>query len=618
MNIKKELRCVSGAEIIRHLALSWLIAAVFCYIAISPDKRTLSGLASLSEMSFLGTLIAVAVIFSALFALARYFDTAKWERIATAVAFCVLAAFSLYHSFTLPFLCACLLLAAILLIYAAKGTDIDCTAAKIKPANKAFVIVTAALSIVFFAFVSLWTVCRVYSFGTPTFDFGIFAQMFHNMKETGLPVTTVERDGPLSHFDVHVSPVYYLLLPFYMIFPKPEILQVLQAAVLASSAIPLWLIGKRRGLTGLQRTLLCTLLLVYPAISGGTSYDIHENCFLAPFILWLFLGVELKNIGLIAVFSILTLTVKEDAALYVAVIALYIIIRSIVQGVKVERRMLIVGVSTLAFSVAWFFAVTSYLANVGDGVMTYRYSNFMYDGSGSLLTVIKAVIMNPMKAVFECVDAEKLGFIALTLLPLLGLPFVTRKYERFILFIPYLLVNLMSDYRYQHDIFFQYSFGTSAFLFYLTAVNLSEFKIDKLRTAALGTACAVGMSFFAVNIIPKADTYITGCIDRWEYYSDIREALDTIPEDASVAATTYYTTHLSDREVLYDIKHSSKEHILECEYVAIAKNSESALKKYATDDLGGFEAFIDLLADKGYELFHSLDGVLLIYRRGQG
>ena len=74
----------------------------------------------------------------------------------------------------------------------------------------------------------------------PTFDFGIFSQMFHQMRTTGLPVTTVERDGPLSHFAVHVSPIYYLLLPFYCIYPKPVTLQVLQAAVLASAVIPLW------------------------------------------------------------------------------------------------------------------------------------------------------------------------------------------------------------------------------------------------------------------------------------------------------------------------------------------------------------------------------------------
>ena len=32
----------------------------------------------------------------------------------------------------------------------------------------------------------------------------------------------------------------------------------------------------------------------------------------------------------------------------------------------------------------------------------------MYDGSGSLVTVIKAVLLCPMKAIYECVDSQKL------------------------------------------------------------------------------------------------------------------------------------------------------------------------------------------------------------------
>ena len=118
---------------------------------------------------------------------------------------------------------------------------------------------------------------------------------------------TVERDGLLSHFDVHVSPIYYLMLPFYMIAPGPYTLQVLQAAVMASAVIPLWLIGKRHGLSGLQRTLLCGVLLLYPAFSGAAGYDIHENCFLTPCILWLFYGIDRKSILITGIGGLLTL-----------------------------------------------------------------------------------------------------------------------------------------------------------------------------------------------------------------------------------------------------------------------------------------------------------------------
>ena len=318
----------------------------------------------------------------------------------------------------------------------------------------------------FFLFVSAWTVCRVRAFSTPTFDFGIFSQMFYNMKETGLPMTTVERDGLLSHFAVHMSPIYYLMLPFYCIAPRPETLQVLQAAVMTSAVLPLWKIGKLHGLSGLQRTLFCVLLMVYPAFSGGVGYDIHENCFLTPLILWLLYGIDKKSTSITAVSAALTLLVKEDAEVYVG-IALWLLLRSVLRRQEGEKWGLIAGSGMLVGAIAYFFTVTGYLAENGDGVMTYRYNNFIYDGSASLVTVVKAVLMNPMKALYECVDEEKLKFIGQTMVPLLGLPLLTRRFERYVLLIPYVLINLMSDYQYQHNIYFQYAFGSTACLMYL-------------------------------------------------------------------------------------------------------------------------------------------------------
>lgn len=129
-------------------------------------------------------------------------------------------------------------------------------------------IILTGFALLFFVFVSVWTVCRVLSYSCPTFDFGIFSQMFHQMKTSGLPTTTVERDGLLSHFSVHVSPIFYLLLPFYSLYPKPVTLQVLQAAVLVSAVIPLWKLCRRHGLSPAVSVLLSLLLLLYPAYSG--------------------------------------------------------------------------------------------------------------------------------------------------------------------------------------------------------------------------------------------------------------------------------------------------------------------------------------------------------------
>ena len=600
------------ASLIRHLLIAWLAAAVIEWLCLPPELKSVEGLKSLAAMSLPRLLIVTGVILALLEGISRLVNRSieRWIAVGLLV---LLAGLALTSSFAWPFLVVCLLLGAVLLVYALQGWNCDRLPQRSREKSAFAAGMTALLAIGFFLLVSVWTVCRVYSFSVPTFDFGLFAQMFHSMRTTGLPITTLERDGVLSHFAVHVSPIYYLLLPFYMIVPRPETLQVLQAAVLASAVIPLYLIGKRHGLPPFARTALCALLLLYPAFAGGTSYDIHENAFLTPLILWLFYAVDCKSIPLMAIFAVLTVMVKEDAPVYVAVIALWLLLRGVLY--RRGRWELTAGAVLLIASVAYFFAATGYLATSGDGVMTYRYNNFIYDGSSSLVTVIKAVLLSPMKAVFECVDKEKLEFIGLTLLPLAGIPLLTRRYERFVLLIPYILVNLMSDYKYQHDIFFQYTYGSTACLIYLVTVNLADIKEQKLRFAALGLALCISASCFGAQILPVATRYPEYCRTYGTYYDSLRAVLDTVPEDASVAASTFYTTYLSQRDTVYDVRYASKDHIFSCEYVVLGVTDSHSYKPFNINGEKGYDNLVSMLLAQGYEKVNEYKGRLEVYKR---
>ena len=603
--------------VFRRAVVSWIAAVLIEYLLLPFELRDLDRLNGLAEMSLMRIVCITCTGMILLWMASRCVNTAKAERWIFVAAISTLSAVTLYSSFTWAFLVVCVLIVSAAVIYGILGWDASAEViAMPKKSHKAFLWITAGLSVCFFLFVSVWTVGRIYSFSTPTYDFGIFSQMFYHMKESGLPMTTVERDGLLSHFHVHVSPIWYLLLPFYSLIPTPVTLQVLQAAVIASAVIPLWKIGKHHGLSGAGRMLICAVLLLYPAFSGGTSYDIHENCFLTPLILWLFYGIDKKNTAVIAIFTLLTLMVKEDAAVYVAVIALWLIVKTALRFRKSEYDSLLTGIAMLAVSLIYFLLVTSFLAKIGDGVMTYRYDNFIYDGSSSLITVIKSVILNPMKAVYECVDKEKLRFIALTMLPLLGMPLLTRRYERYILLIPYVLVNLMSDYQYQHDIFFQYTFGSTAFLMYLTVINVADLKINWKQLTTLIIATVVSAGCFGWIVVSKAVKYPVNCVRYFEYYQNIRDTLAQIPEDASVTATTFYTTALSQREVLYDVRYSSTAHLLQTEYVVLNVSAENEYVRYETYGRNnGFENLVKLLSENGYELYAELNGVLVIYRK---
>lgn len=594
------------ARWLSRLLPAYLAAVTLEYLLLPPSLRDLTGLQGIARMSPVRILLLGGAFFLLLWLPAPK-ELRRWL---LPGIFAVLSAASLAASFTWAFLGACLLILGVLTAYALLGWDDSPPprqyTARENPLCKGLMI---AMTCLFFLFVSLWTVCRVLSFSTPTYDFGIFAQMFHQMRATGLPNTTLERDGLLSHFAVHVSPVYYLLLPFYCLFPHAVTLQILQAAVLASGVIPLWKLGKLHGLSPLPRLLLGAALLLYPAYSGGAGYDIHENCFLTPLLLWLFYGVDQENAGCTAVAAVLTLGVKEDAAVYVAVVGLWLLLRAALHPSPRAAR---TGAALLALALSWFLLVTAYLSGQGDGVMTYRYNNLIYDGSGSLLAVVKSVLRCPMKAVFEAVDPEKLPYIAMTLGPLLGLPLMTRRFERYLLLIPYVLVNLMSDYVYQHDLFFQYGFGSAAFLFYLTLVNLADLRLAVRQLAALICAVGVSLGCFCATVAPTAMWYPARYLREQARDHTLSHILSQIPEDAAVTATTFYTTPLSSRAVLYDLRYCSEEHLLSSDYIVLDPG--------ATDDLdahGGYEALTALLAREGYALCFRLEDALLVYFRPQ-
>lgn len=616
--MKNRMKSTTVADVIRHFMLAWLMASVLEYLLIPMDLLSLEKLTGLAAMSFPRLLLVTVGLTGILWGLSLFFQISIYERWAIPAVFALHSALALAASFRWALLVACLAIFAVMVIYALRGYDhqVSLVTAPQK-VHWGYPVAVAVLALAFFAAVCAWTVGRYRAFCTPNYDFGIFAQMFHSMKEIGLPMTTVERDGLLSHFAVHVSPIYYLMLPFYCLFPDPATLQVLQAAVLASAVIPLWLIGKQNGLSGVQRSLLCALLLLLPATAGGTSYDIHENCFLLPLILWLMYAIDRRNAWLTALFALLTLMVKEDAAVYVAVAGIYLILRTALRYRRENRRDLITGICVLSGAVVWFLLVTGYLATYGDGVMTGRYRNFDYEGSGSLITVIKAVLLSPMKMLFECTDTEKLRYLVYTMAPLLGLPLLTRKYERYILLIPYVLVNLMPDYTYQHDIMFQYNFGSTAFLIYLTAVNLADWKNQRTRLIALGLAVAVSFGAFCTLIVPKIQTYSTRYSKNEDYYTSVRETLDTIPDGASVVTHTFYGAYLSDREVLYDIRYCSQEHLLSAEYVVLKETDTAEYKKYEVDGEDGYENLIALLEENGYVLDNRYESAVVIYRKQQ-
>ena len=376
------------------------------------------------------------------------------------------------------------------------------------------------------------------------YDFGIFSQMFHYMRETGIPYTTCERDILMSHFAVHMSPIFYLLLPVNYLFPSPVTLDIMQSIIVASGVAPLILIMKRYSLSKGAMILFSAIYVLFPGFAGGCFYHLHENCFLAPLVLWfVYCSEKGKWYGQV-IFAVLLLSVKEDAAVYVAIIALYFLFTT--KNYKCNLCILIA-------SVLYFVGVTRYLSDLGDGVMMYRYNNYLFDGD-SPMSIISAVVTNPVYVIGQIATADKIKFILLSLMPLGFLPLMTKDYRRFILMLPWILINLMPNYCYQYDMRYQYCFGTCVLLIYLAVINFSDKKSAKMLL--YGVCCALIMCV-SVNLDHL------GYIGSFNRSEDVRAKIDyavsLVPKDKSVTATAFLVADFSDHDDLYELEMTGKE-----------------------------------------------------------
>ena len=259
------------------------------------------------------------------------------------------------------------------------------------------------------------------------------------------------------------------------------------------------------------------------------------------------------------------------------------------------------GLALLLGSVAWFLFTSWFLDRYGYGIMSYRYDNFMTDG-GSLFGVIINVLKNPVLVFSEAFEAEKLTFLAQALLPLALLPLITRLPHRLLLLCPLLLIGLMSDYQYQHSIYFQYVFGWSAFLFYAAVLNLSDLG-RRARRALCAVMLSASVLFSAAYAAPLGSSIFPSKTQR-EKCAAISEAIADIPGDASVTSDTFILPHLADREIIYEL--DSKATSADTDYVVFDL-------RYA-DAAAADERETAFTAD-GYETVCRTDGVIMIMKR---
>lgn len=557
---------------LKHCVIRFIMA--WCFICLVEavvihftSGSVISNIAYVGKVSIAAHIAAIAAVFVLLHVIFAVLNR-KWiEKIALIV---ITFSYALFAVVQTPDIYFCTGLTALLVFTFAYAFE-DADTSKIYISKRILRIVLIVSGIFFVVFTGGCTALRILTYEAPNYDMGLFSQMFHYMKTTLTMNTTSERDRLLSHMCIHISPDYYLLLPFYAVFSSPITLEVMQAVVIALGLIPLMGICKNHGLSRFEKCLIGIAYCFYPVMSGGCFYDIHENLFLPLFIFCLIYFFEKESFRGILISMVFLFGVKEDAAIYAAFIALYMLLE--------KRKVIWKKSATVLMCCAVYFAFTTVLlAHIGEGVMTYRFNNMVYGENGSMLGMIRTVLADPAYILTQMLTEEKLEFLLQTIGALCFLPLLSKRWTRYILLGPFVLFNLMSDYTYFHNIYFQYVFGSGTLLFYLAVINAADLN-QNIRSRAVPMLAAACVLFFGATVWQRS-----AIMDRYtdsyyqEIYANFKEALSLIPEDADVTATTFLCPALSNHDILYELYYTDKT----TEYIAL--DLRVASKDYSAED----------------------------------
>ena len=400
-------------------------------------------------------------------------------------------------------------------------------------------------------FIAIGTVRKHQIFGTACHDFGLFVQMFHYLAKGVHAYTTCERDTLLSHFNIHSSYIYYLLVPFYKLIPKAGTLLVSQAILAMGGIVPTFLIAKRHKLKGAALIFLCFAYTFSLCLVSPCFYDFHENAFLPTLLMWLFWAIDRRSTVFTWIFTVLVCIVKEDAPLYTACIGLFIFFE--MRKRKEDSSFRWQGLIMTALSGIYLLFITRWLTAHGDGstMTATRFGNLMIDPSGGLLEVVKNVILDPAYFISLLVHEETLPCFLQVMLPLLFLPFATKKIHRYWRMIPFIVMNLCigAGYGYAASIDYHYVFGPFCLLLYSVILNLDDMGEEKKHDLAvlLGSAALI---FFIGMPLSKWDSAIYYKNGK-EGFEQVEAVLDRIPKDATVAAGAFFVSHCADRDYVY-------------------------------------------------------------------
>ena len=393
------------------------------------------------------------------------------------------------------------------------------------------------------------------AFETGRFDLGNMVQAVWSTAH-GRPLDVTELDGEqINRLGAHVDPILVAFALPWWLWPSPTMLLVVQAAVIALGALPVfWLARKHLGSVRLG-SLFAFVYLLYAPVQWLPLDEFHPVALACPLLAFAVWYLDERRLLAALPFLALAVLTKEELPLVVAGLGVWYVLA---RGERVAGTVMALGGVALG---AFYLGVV--IPHFREGAAPAFYERYDAVG-GSPSGIVETAFTDPLALLRAVTEGRDLAYLFQLSLPLVGIflaaPLLVLPA------LPELAANLLSEVPTQTSIEFHYTAPIAPFL--VTAAVLGVARVPRLAPVVLA-ACLAGAVFlgplWAGELRP----------DRVSDHDRIAQrAVDLIPADAAVSSTNGLGAHLSARRRIFSFPV-----IEEAEWVAVDLRRASYLDR---------------------------------------
>lgn len=436
------------------------------------------------------------------------------------------------------------------------------------------VIFVVVMVFVYFLVFSVFTVFRQITFETRAFDLGIYDQALYTtlfkarfFYETPDLFYTVSG----SFFGIHFTPNTFILVPFYYFFPHPETLLVLQSAVLALAAVPIYYLTLTLTKRKVIGTCFAALYLLNPFIHSLNAYDFHIESLIPLFSMLALYFFETKKWNRFIVFSLLVGTTIDFGAIITFFMGLYGLVRYPDSVPRLFRRRTVekerfkeirASVIVLVGGVILLIIAIKTITLFGPLPLSSSGVVMFSKLGGNYVEIIVNMITQPWRLIDSVLydGIYKLAYLSLFFLSTFFFAYYSTK--EIILCIPWVGVTLLTT----NNVLYQpgYQFGAFLVSFVFFAAIHGVRQIQRRKNGDLLVYRRLKFAFVVLflmiflisplSLVPYNfgnSAAFTGYPIPTRHTILLTKAVGLIPQNASVLAQNNIFPHVSDRDDAY-------------------------------------------------------------------